>query len=113
MLVALHGKPSVKESSRLVENYFDQLLAWNRQTGWNKLIAIAIWTMPIYDSDKEFVEALSRLKQILGNGAPYTRYSQIEAFLDPIRADLAKKYDENSLMLGCVEPFKLAVAQTQ
>jgi len=113
LLLALHGRPSVQECSQLLEDYFDKLLAWNKQTGWDKLIDIAIWTIPIYDSDKEFAEAMSRLKQILGVGAPYTRYAQIDAFFDPIRANLLKKYGENSVMLGCVGPFKLAVAQTQ
>ena len=26
-------KPSVEESARLLENYFDKLLAWNQETG--------------------------------------------------------------------------------
>jgi hypothetical protein len=113
LVKALRGKPDVKECARLVEDYFDKLLAWNKQTGWDKLIDIAIWTIPIYDSDKDFREALSRLKQVLGQGAPYTKYAQIDAFFEPIKKDLLKKYGENSVMLGCVEPFKLAVIRGQ
>jgi hypothetical protein len=113
LLKALQGKPDVKECARLVEDYFDKLLAWNQQTGWDKLINMAIWGLPIYEEDKELTAALSRLKVILGQGAPYTSYAQIDAFFEPIREDLLKKYGENSVMIGCIEPFKLAVIRTQ
>ena len=38
---------------------------------------------------------------------------QVDVFFDPIRQELLKKYGEDSVMIGCIEPFKLAVAQTQ
>ena len=44
LLKALQGKPDIKECARLVEDYFDKLLAWNKETGWEKTIDIAIWT---------------------------------------------------------------------
>jgi len=113
LLKALQGKPDIKECARLVEDYFDKLLAWNKETGWEKTIDIAIWTSPIYQDGKDLTEAMSRFKEILGAGAPYTSYSQVKAFFDPITRDLLKKYGEESVMIGCIEPFKLAVAQTQ
>ena len=113
LLKALQGKPDINECARLVEDYFDKLLAWNKETGWEKTIDIAIWTLPIYQDGKDLTEAMSRLKEILGAGAPYTSYSQVKAFFDPITRDLLKKYGEESVMIGCIEPFKLAVAQTQ
>lgn len=113
LLKALEGKPDANECARLVEDYFDKLLAWNKETGWDKTIDIAIWTTPIYESGKDLTEALSRLKEILGQGAPYTNYGQIDAFFDPISKSLLKKYGQNSVMIGCIDPFKLAVIQTQ
>jgi hypothetical protein len=113
LLKALQGKPDINECARLVEDYFDKLLAWNKETGWEKTINIGIWTLPIYQGGKDLTEAMSRLKQILGAGMPYTRYSQVNSFFDPIAKHLLKKYGEESVMIGCIEPFKLAVAQTQ
>jgi hypothetical protein len=113
LLKVLHGRPDVDECAKLVEDYFDKLLAWNRETGWYKTIDIAIWTTPIYQDGKDLTEAFSRLKQILGNGAPYTGYAQIDLFFDRIGKDLLKKYGQDSVMIGCIEPFKLAVIQTQ
>ena len=113
LLKALQGKPDINECARLVEDYFDKLLAWNKETGWEKTIDIAIWTSPIYQGGKDLTQAMSRLKEILGAGAPYTSYSQMNSFFDPITRDLVKKYGEESVMIGCIEPFKLAVAQTQ
>lgn len=113
LLKALQGEPDINECAMLVEDYFDKLLAWNKETGWEKTIDIAIWTLPIYQDGKDLTQAMSRLKEILGAGAPYTSYSQVNAFFDPITRDLLKKYGEESVMIGCIEPFKLAVAQTQ
>ena len=36
LIKALRGKPNVDECARLIEEYFDKLLAWNQQTGWEK-----------------------------------------------------------------------------
>jgi len=113
LLKALHGKLDVNESARLVEEYFDKLLAWNKETGWDKTIDIAIWTLPIYQEGRDLTEAMSRLKEIIGEGAPYTTYSQVDVFFDRISKNLLKKYGQDSVMIGCIEPFKLAVAQTQ
>jgi hypothetical protein len=97
----------------LIEDYFDKLLAWNQETGWEKVIDTGIWTQPIYEQDKDLTEVLSRLKEILGHGSPYTSYAQVNSFFDGIEKHLLKKYGQNSVTLGCIEPFKLAVAQTQ
>src|SRR6185437_6931846 len=35
LIRALNGKPDLNESARLVESYFDKLLAWNKATGWD------------------------------------------------------------------------------
>jgi hypothetical protein len=113
LLKALQGKPDVHECSRLVEAYFDKLLAWNQETGWDKMIDITVWPSPIYEEGKDLNEALDRLKQILAQGAPYPSYAQVNTFFDAISKDLLSKYGENSLMIGCIEPFKLAVIQSQ
>ena len=42
-IAAMRGKPTVPESARLVERYFDRLLAWNKETGWDKMIDITVW----------------------------------------------------------------------
>ena len=99
------------ECARLVQDYFDRLLAWNKETGWDKMIDITVWPRPIYEQDNEFTEAISRLKQILAQGAPYASYAQIDAFFDRIGKGLLQKYGQNSVMIGCIEPLKLAVIQ--
>lgn len=77
------------------------------------MIDITVWPSPIYEEGKDLSEALDRLKQILAQGAPYTSYAQVSSFFDAIRKDLLPKYGENSVMIGCIEPFKLAVIQSQ
>jgi hypothetical protein len=113
LLQALRGKPDISECSKLVENYFDKLLAWNKETGWDKMINITVWPRPIYEEGKDLTEATYRLKQILANGAPYTSYAKVNAFFDGIGKDLLQKYGQDSVMVGCIEPLKLAVIQSQ
>jgi len=113
MLKALRGKPDVNESARLVEAYFDKLLAWNQETGWDKMIDITVWPAPIYEQGKDLDEGLDRLKQVLAQGAPYTGYAQVNDFFNGISKNLLQKYGLNSVMIGCIEPFKLAVIQSQ
>jgi hypothetical protein len=113
LIKALKGKPSVEECASLLEAYLDKLLAWNRETGWDKMIDITVWTDPIYEQGKDLTEAQFRLKQILAQGAPYTSYAKTNAFFDGIEKHLRQKYAEDSVMVGCIEPFKLAVVQSQ
>ena len=113
LLKGVRNKSGVQEASKLVEDYFDKLLGWNKETGWDKMIDITIWTAPIYESDKEFVEAMSGLKKIIGKDAPYTSYAQIDTFFDGISRTLLKKYGQSSVMIGCVEPMKLTIIQGQ
>src|SRR5580700_843905 len=113
LLKALRGKPDIGESARLVSNYFEKLLAWNKETGWDKMININIWPHPIYEEGKDLTETMARLKLVIANGAPYTSYAQANAFFDGIRKDLLQKYGQDSVMVGCIEPFKLAVIQSQ
>jgi hypothetical protein len=113
LVEALRGKPDVAECSRLVQDYFDKLLAWNKETGWDKMIDITVWPRPIYEEGKDLTEATYRLKQILAQGAPYTSYAQVDAFFAGITRNLTQKYAQDSVMVGCMEPFKLAVIQSQ
>jgi hypothetical protein len=111
---AMQGRPDLNESSQLVQKFFDELLAWGEETGWE------VGGTPIYDSallrecgcqDKELMKAMSRLKHIVLQGNGRSSYAQISAFFDPISKALLKKYSEDSVMIGCVEPFKLALIQ--
>jgi hypothetical protein len=108
---ALEGKPSSDECAKLVENYFDKLLAWNQETGWDKMIDITIWRTPIYEEGKDLREAMNRLKEILAQGKPYTSYAQLDDFFGAISKRLLQKYGRDSVMIGCIEPFKLAMIQ--
>jgi hypothetical protein len=111
LLKALEGKPNVDECAKLVENYFGKLLAWNQETGWDKMIDITIWRTPIYEEGKDLREAMNQLKEILAQGKPYTSYSQLDDFFDAIGKKLLQKYGRDSVMIGCIEPFKLAMIQ--
>ncbi|MGH9545212.1 MAG: hypothetical protein ACRD23_08345 [Terriglobales bacterium] len=111
LLKVLEGKPSVDESAKLVENYFDKLLAWNQETGWDKMIDITIWRTPIYEQGKDLRQAMNQLKEILAQGKPYTSYAQLDGFFDTISKKLLQKYGRDSVMIGCIEPFKLAMIQ--
>jgi len=104
-------KPSVHESAELLEDYFDKLLAWNHETGWDKMIDITIWNAPIYEKDKNLETAAAALRKVLADGKPYTSYSQISDFFDGISQRLLQKYGRDSVMIGCIEPFKLAIIQ--
>ena len=107
----MQGKPSLEESKQLVTTYFDRLLAWNQDTGWDKMIDITIWRTPIYDEGKDLSQAMSQLKKVLSQGKSYTTYTQIDDFLSDIAAGLTKKYGRDSVMIGCVEPFKVSMIQ--
>jgi len=111
LLKALEAKPSVDECAKLVENYFDKLLAWNKETGWDKMIDITIWRTPIYEEGKDLREAMNQLKEILAQGRPYTSYGQLDDFFGAISKRLLQKYGRDSVMIGCIEPFKLAMIQ--
>jgi hypothetical protein len=111
LLQALFSKTDKEECEKLVEDYLDALLSWDRQTGWEKMINIGIWRSPIYTADKRFEEAMSILKRVLGGGSRVTSYAAISSFFDPIREKLLQKYDEDAVMIGCIEPLKLAVLQ--
>lgn len=113
LLKALQENPDKNQCEMLVANYFDTLLAWNQETGWEKTIDINIWRTPIYESDKALSEGMVQLKHILSDGKPYASYEQIEAFFEPIKTKLLVKYSKNSVMIGCIEPFKLSVLQSQ
>src|SRR4029077_17199530 len=89
---AMRNKPDIKESARLLENYFDKLLAWNKETGWDKMIDITIWRTPIYEEGKDLREAIDQLKEILAQGKPYTSYAQVDDFIGPISKRLLQKY---------------------
>jgi hypothetical protein len=104
-------KPDVHESAQLLQNYFDTLLAWNHETGWEKMIDITIWNTPIYEKDKALSEATSQLRKVLAQGKPYTSYAQIADFFDGIAKQLLQRYDRDSVMIGCIEPYKLGVIE--
>jgi hypothetical protein len=119
-IYAMQGRPDVNESAHLVEDFFNELLAWNQATGWDKLMDEGSAT-PIYDAallrecgcqDKDLLKAMSRLKDIVVQGNTANRYAQINAFFESISKSLLQRYSESSVMIGCVEPFKLAVIQT-
>ena len=95
------------------KHYFDKLLAWNKEIGWDKMIDITVWPRPIYETGKDLTQAIYRLKQLLAQGAPYTSYAKTKSFFDEISNRLRQKYGEDSVMIGCIEPFKLAVMQSQ
>ncbi|HEX4424164.1 MAG TPA: hypothetical protein VH079_02110 [Terriglobales bacterium] len=111
LLKGLSVNPSVDESAKLVEDYFDKLLAWNQETGWDKMIDINIWRTAIYEDGKDFTEAAVQLKKILAQGKPYTSYSQTDEFLAGISKHLLQKYGRDSVMIGCIEPLKMALIQ--
>ena len=105
------GKDTPAECAALVENYFAALLAWSRETGWEKMIRIGIWRSPLYATDRRLTETLSVLKRILGEGARVTPYATVAAFFDGVARRLREKFDEDAVMVGCVEPLRLAVIQ--
>lgn len=108
---AMQGKPDLNESARLVENYFDRLLAWNKETGWDKMIEITIWRTPIYEEGKDLSEAMIKLKKVIAQGRPYTSYTQTDDFFAGMRENLLQKYGRDSVMIGCIAPFSLAMVQ--
>jgi hypothetical protein len=108
---AMAAKPDIKQSAALLEDYFDKLLAWNKETGWDKMIDITIWRTPIYEDGKDLKTSTTALKQVIAQGKPYASYAQTEQFFDGIQQNLLKKYGRDSVMIGCIDPFKLALIQ--
>jgi len=111
LLQALFSKTDRGECEKLIEDYLDALLAWNRQTGWEKIINIGIWRGPIYSTDNRFKEGLSILKKVLAGGSRVASYASISSFFEPIAKRLLKKYGEDAVVAGCIEPMKKAVLQ--
>jgi hypothetical protein len=110
---AMQGKPSIAQATQLLEGYLDKLLAWNAETGWNRMIEITVWPQPIFEGGADMTAALYRLKQILADRAPYASYAKVSAFFDPIARRLLQKYDEDSVRVGAIDPLQLAVIQSQ
>lgn len=110
-ITAMQGTPSPEESAKVLEDYFDKLLAWNEETGWSKMIDITIWRTPIYEEGRDLSDAMTRLKKVLMQGKPYMTYTHADDFFSAISANLVKKYGRDSVMIGCVDPFKLALVQ--
>lgn len=104
-------KPGVQESAHLLEDYFDRLLAWNHETGWDKMIDITIWNAPIYEKDHALSKAMGNLREVLAQGKPYTSYTQIADFFDGLSQRMLQKYGRDSVMIGCIEPFKMSVIE--
>jgi hypothetical protein len=104
-------KPDIEESAHLLEDYFDKLLAWNRETGWDKMIDITIWRSPIYEEGKDLHEAMTQLKRVIAQAKPYASYTQTDQFFDGIRRRLLRKYGVDSVMIGCIDPFKMSMIQ--
>ncbi|HEX4485046.1 MAG TPA: hypothetical protein VH088_02195 [Terriglobales bacterium] len=111
LIKGMQSKPDVKESAHLVEAYFDKLLAWNKETGWDKMIDITIWRTPIYENGKDLTEAMTRVKESITQGKPYMSYAQADEFFNGISQHLLQKYGKDSVMIGCIDPFKLALIQ--
>ncbi len=112
-IAAMRGTPTVEDAARLLETYFDRLLAWNKETGWDRMIDITVWPREIYEDGPDLTESVYRLKHILARGEPYTRYSATQQFFTALAQRLLQRYGEDSVMVGCIEPFKLAVLQSQ
>lgn len=108
---ALRGTPNVTDSAALLERYFDALLAWNRETGWDEMIDITIWRTPIYEEGADLTEAMTRLRKVIAQGKPYAGYTSLDEFFTPIAGRLRGKYGAASVMIGCIEPFRLALTQ--
>jgi hypothetical protein len=111
LIKAMQGKPTLDESAQLVENYFDKLLAWNEETGWSKMIDITIWRTPIYENGKDLSKAMTELKKVIAHGNSYTTYTQTQEFFDGISKPLLQKYGRDSVRIGCIDPFELALIQ--
>ena len=79
----------------------------------NKHCMQTIWRQPIYKSGGDLETAISNLKEALAEGAPYTRYEQVSDFFAGIGDRLSAKYGADAAMIGCVEPFKIAVIQAE
>ena len=113
LLKALQGEPNIEDCKKLVHAYFDKLLAWNRETGWDKMIDITIWRTPIYEEGKDLTEGMAKLKVVLAQGRPYASYGEVDDFFEGIGRRLLQKYGRDSVMIGCIDPFKLAMIQGQ
>ncbi len=111
LIHGLQGTPAVEDSAALLEGYFDALLAWNRETGWDEMIDITIWRTPIYEAGPDLTEAMTRLRKAIAQGKPYASYAQIDQFFTPIAERLQRRYGADSVMIGCIDPFKLALTQ--
>ena len=91
-IYGLKRGPSVNETAHLLEKYFDTLLAWNNETGWNKMISLNVWQAPIYEDGVDLQGCLyptcqtyggdifgakGMLKLVLAQGNAYTSYAQV------------------------------------
>ena len=75
------------------------------------MIDITIWRTPIYEAGPDLTEAMTRLRKAIAQGKPYASYAQIDQFFTPIAERLLRRYGADSVMIGCIDPFKLALTQ--
>jgi hypothetical protein len=83
-------------------------------------VVVAVRTPKFVDDHALALDGLNGLlpypvanNRVSANGAPYTSYAQVNVFFDGISKDLLQKYGQDSVMVGCIEPLKLAVIQSQ
>jgi len=51
------------------------------------------------------------LKKVIAHGNSYTSYTQTQEFFDGISKRLLQKHGRDSVMIGCIDPFELALIQ--
>lgn len=103
------NRESAEKCEELLADYFDKLLAWDRDTGWSRMQKIGIWRDPIYRSDASLAEAMVGLRHILEPNTTQKGNESVERFFDRIAAKLTARYDRKAVMSGCINPMEKAV----
>ncbi len=113
LIQALNEKATLAKSEELLGNYLVDLLAWNEDTGWDKMLQLGIWTDPICRSDASLSRALAALRNAKDPNGSRMSEDDVNALFNRVATKLLTKYDKNSVMIGCITPMKKAVLESR
>jgi hypothetical protein len=110
-----------EECARLLEVWFDAVLAWEKMHGYQQFIDATseriYWPVGLIPTDRRilpfderFPDFIMRLKwALIGRGPANVHDATIDAFLAPIAERLLRKYGHNQVMIGCIRQMKTAL----
>ncbi len=99
LLQAVTPATPLSECEKLLCDYFDAYIKWDKAHGWHELWGWTQWPLPGFPTG----EVAKSLRKHLGDSA------MVEDFFSKVSANLSARHDSSSVQQGCIAPLKSAV----